>query len=110
MISTSTYEAKRLKLEQEVALLESYLDTLECRPDLSKEIFNLEEAAVFLGMTKSQLYKLTHRRTIPFYKPTGKLVVFVRQELIDWVKASREATTEEIDALAQSHLQILAAC
>lgn len=97
-----------LELRQTALNLQRRVDTLEQSPDLGKDVFNSEEAALFLGMTRSQLYKLTYQRAIPFYKPTGKLVIFLRQELIEWVKSSRVATTTEVEGLAQSHLQRLA--
>lgn len=37
-----------------------------------KEVLTLEEASLFLGLSKSQLYKLTGSCAIPHYKPGGK--------------------------------------
>ena len=34
-----------------------------------KEIFNLDEAAMYIGVSKSNLYKMTASRKIPHYKP-----------------------------------------
>lgn len=47
-----------------------------------KEILNLQEAALFLCISKSTLYKMTHRRSIPFHKPFGKKILFKRSELM----------------------------
>lgn len=55
----------------------------------SKELLSLKEAAEFLGITKSTLYKKTHRKEIPFYKPTGKLIYFLRQDLLNWALRNR---------------------
>ena len=53
------------------------------------EYLSLEEAAKFLKMSKSTLYKHTHRRTVPFYQPHGKLIVFKKSELQDWVEGKQ---------------------
>ena len=64
-----------------------------------KEVLTTDEAAAYLGITKSALYKLTMYRKIPFYK-SAKLCYFDRQEIIDWMKAHRVATKEELEAKA----------
>jgi len=53
-----------------------------------KEILNLTEAALFLCIAKSTLYKMTHRRVIPFHKPAGKLILFKRQQLLNWIEGN----------------------
>jgi excisionase family DNA binding protein len=73
-----------------------------------KEILTLEEAALFLGVTRSQLYKLTHRHVIPYFKPTGKLVYFEKSELLEWVKQNPVKSQSQINTEAKSHMQMLA--
>ena len=58
-----------------------------------KEVLTSDEAAAYLGISKSALYKLTMGRKIPFYK-SAKLCYFDRQEIIDWMKSNRVATQE----------------
>ena len=70
----------------------------------TKMMLTADEAASYLGISKSYLYKLTMRRSIPFYKPEGKLVYFKRQELDSWLQRNRVATTEELDAQAAAYL------
>ncbi len=41
-----------------------------------KEILTIEEAAEFLSVSKSYLYKQTSAQAIPHYKPTGKRCYF----------------------------------
>ena len=65
-----------------------------------KEVLTSDEAAAYLGISKSALYKLTMGRKIPFYK-SAKLCYFDRAELIDWMKAHRVATQEELQAQAK---------
>ena len=65
-----------------------------------KEVLTSDEAAAYLGISKSALYKLTMGRKIPFYK-SAKLCYFDRQEIIDWMKSNRVATQEELQAQAK---------
>jgi excisionase family DNA binding protein len=51
----------------------------------SKEFLTLAEAAIFLGVSRSFLYKLTSGNKITFYRPTLKIIYFNKQELTDWV-------------------------
>ena len=51
--------------------LQSRVRSLENLCYSAKEVLNLEEAASFLGIAKSTLYKMTHENRIPFYKPAG---------------------------------------
>jgi len=45
----------------------------------------LAEAAKYLRLSKSYLYLLTSKHQIPHYKPTGKMIFFMKSELDDWV-------------------------
>ena len=65
-----------------------------------KEVLTSDEAAAYLGISKSALYKLTMGRKIPFYK-SAKLSYFAGQEIIDWMKSNRVATQEELAAKAR---------
>ena len=66
----------------------------------AKHTLTLEEAATYLGISKSMLYKHTHNGTIPCYRPGGKLLYFEKSELDDWVRA-RGKTTAEQDAIQE---------
>lgn len=70
---------ENLKLAKRVEVLENTLSA-------GKEVLTLEEAARFMGVTKSSLYKMTHEQTIPYYKPNGKMVYFEKTELLTWIR------------------------
>lgn len=62
-----------------------------------KEVLTTDEAAKYLGISKSSLYKMTMARKIPYYKsPTGKLCFFNRVEVEAWMQRYRVATSDEI--------------
>ena len=35
-----------------------------------------------MGISKSNLYKMTHRHELPFFRPNGKLIYFEKAELL----------------------------
>lgn len=69
----------------------------------TKEVLTSDEAAKYMGVSKSYLYKLTMRQAIPHYKPMGKMCYFNRAELEAWLQANRVATTNEISQKAQAY-------
>lgn len=69
----------------------------------TKEVLTFEEACTYTGLSKSAMYKHTMNATVPCYRPTGKLVYFNRQELIDWLLQNRYATDAEIADKAQHY-------
>ncbi len=64
---------------------------------LQKEVLNFNEAAIYLEVSHSHLYKLTSTGTIPSYKPNGKKLYFNRQELNQWLMSNRQASLSEIE-------------
>ena len=84
--------------------LQSRVRTLENLCYSAKEVLNLEEAASFLGIAKSTLYKMTHENRIPFYKPAGKLIYFEKTVLLDWIRSNRVMSEAEIQEAARKKL------
>jgi len=54
----------------------------------NKEYFTAKEVAEYTGIALSYLYKLTARRAIPFYNPTGHRLLFKRLELKEWIESN----------------------
>ena len=68
-----------------------------------KEVLTSDEAAKYLGISKSCLYKWTMARQIPHYKsPTGKLCFFNRAEIEAWMQSNRVLTDGELEQQAQT--------
>lgn len=63
---------------------------------LKKDVLNFNEAAQYLELSHSHLYKQTSAGEIPFYKPNGKKLYFKRSELEDWMLRNRNTTTDEL--------------
>lgn len=51
---------------------------------------SFEEAADYLDLSKSWLYKLTARDAIPHYKPFGKKIYFLKTELDNFIRGAQE--------------------
>lgn len=68
----------------------------------TKEVLTSDEAAKYMGISKSYLYKLTMKQQIPHFKPMGKMCYFNRLELEQWLQSNRIATETEINQKAQS--------
>ena len=69
----------------------------------TKEVLTSDEAAKYMGVSKSYLYKLTMRQQIPHYKPMGKMCYFNRLELEQWLQSNRVSTSTEISQQAQAY-------
>lgn len=65
------------------------------------KFMNAQEAAEYLGVSKSQIYKLTSERRIPHYKPTMGKVYFRKEELDEFIENSRVGTRTEIKERAK---------
>ena len=69
----------------------------------TKEVLTSDEAAKYMGVSKSYLYKLTMRQQRPHYKPMGKMVYFNRLELEQWLQNNRVSTATEISQQAAAY-------
>ena len=69
----------------------------------TKEVLTSQEAARYMGISRSYLYKLTMRQEIPHYKPMGKLCYFNRHELEEWLQSNRINTGAETAQQARAY-------
>jgi len=81
--------------------IEERLESIERKMDelsiANKETLNSKEAAKYLDVSRSHLYKLTYKKEIPHYKPRGKNVFFERKELDKWLLQNHQTTKSEIE-------------
>jgi excisionase family DNA binding protein len=69
----------------------------------TKAVLTVDEAARYMGIAKSTLYKMMMRREIPYSKPNGKVCYFNRLELENWLMSNRVATADELQDMAQAY-------
>ena len=61
-----------------------------------KKVLTVDEAAKYMGISKSTLYKMMMRREIPYSKPGGKICFLSRMELEAWLMSNRQSTAAEL--------------
>ncbi len=87
---------------------ETILEKLTCIENLLKgqteKPLTLNEAAQYLDISKSYLYKLTCSNKIPHYKPQGKRLYFAKTELATWLLRNPVKTTADIEQEANDYL------
>lgn len=71
---------------------------------LKKEVLTFNEAAIYLDVSHSHLYKMTSTGVIPSYKPNGKKLYFNRSELDSWLLSNKQLSQEEIEQQAANYL------
>lgn len=99
---------KEANLSKQVAELQGRVQSLEQLLHQGKDVLTLEEAAKFMGIARSSLYKMTHEQTIPFYKPNGKMIFFEKSDLLAWARKNRVSSEAEISEEAERIIQRLA--
>lgn len=67
------------------------------------QILTIQKAAELINLSVSTIYSLVQRRAIPFSKQ-GKKLYFSRDELINWIKAGRKKTAQEISEEADEFI------
>ena len=98
---------KDTQLTKLIADLQKRVETLEDMLEAGKEVLTVEEAAKFMGMARSSLYKMTSDQTIPFYRPNGKMIFFEKTDILSWIRKNRVSSREEIEEEARLHMQKL---
>jgi excisionase family DNA binding protein len=91
MVTEFDFENRLAKLEQSLFLV--------------KSILSFDEAAEFLHLSKSYLYKLTSAGQIPHYKPKGKMLYFEKASLEDWLRQNPVKTVRQMEQEASELLR-----
>jgi hypothetical protein len=99
-IDTETLLLKVESHEHRIGIMENLLRD-------AKQVLTLEEAALFMGISKSSLYKMTHKHELPFFRPNGKIIYFEKSELLNWMRQNRSMSEAETKAAATKHLSEL---
>lgn len=84
--------------------VEQRLDTIERLLRGQKPVLTFEEGCEFTGLSKSYMYKLTHRNRIPHFKPHGKNIYFSREELEKWLMKNPMKTAEAVEQEAANYV------
>ncbi|NCU33335.1 MAG: DNA-binding protein [Candidatus Moranbacteria bacterium] len=91
---------------EQLKIIDERLANIEAMLLSTKTVLTFDEAAIYTGISKSYLYKLTSTGGIPCYKPNGKVLYFNKPELDNWMLQNRKATTDELETKANTYLAV----
>jgi|DEB0MinimDraft_10_1074344.scaffolds.fasta_scaffold152827_1 excisionase family DNA binding protein len=63
-----------------------------------KNILTVEGLMDYTGFSRKQIYKLTSTRRIPHYKPSGRKILFKRDEINNWISLGKVHTISELNS------------
>ena len=67
----------------------------------AKDVFNVDEVAIYTGFSKGYIYKLVCTGMIPYYKSNGgKCTFFKREEINSWLCKIKGVSTETAESEA----------
>ena len=96
-----------LKRYGTISELTAHLHFIEKKMYMLKEYLSIPEAADYLNLSVSLIYKLTSKHEIPVYKPNGKTIFIRREDLNQWIARNKVLSQQEIEEFAETHLQNL---
>lgn len=84
--------------------LDEIISILKTKNLQEKKFLTLEEACIYLGQSKSSIYKLTSNKQIPYYVPNGKKIYFKTTELNDWVTCNKVENLDDLESSVNDYL------
>lgn len=96
-----TSEEIKALAETTAAIVLRTLGPTSYNPD---DMMTIEEAAKMLGMSKSYVYKLTSKREIPCYKPSGKTCYLRRGDIQEWMSQGHCPSNKQLSEMSQAWL------
>ena len=73
---------------------------------MEKTVMNFNDLAIYTGLSKSYLYKLSSQGILPCYKPMGKVLFFDKAEIDLFLKQNRSTTTKEFESQASTYVTL----
>lgn len=90
--------------EQEKRIMDAIEEIKKYSLIAAKEVLLVDDVSMLTGISKSYLYKMTHNRSIPHYKPNGKCLYFDKREIEKWMRQNRVNTNEEAEQKALAYI------
>lgn len=69
----------------------------------TKEILSVEELEKYTGFKKSYIYHLVHYNKIPYSKPNGKYLFFLKTEINDWLVKNKALSNDQIQEKSRAY-------
>ncbi|HBL73783.1 MAG: hypothetical protein A2W90_16990 [Bacteroidetes bacterium GWF2_42_66] len=87
-------------------IIEERLERIEKMLLSQKNVLTFPEAAAYMGISHSHLYKMTMNNSISYFKPRGKMIYFERESLENELLQNRIAPVDEIEAKASTYVAL----
>ena len=78
----------------------THLGNVEKIAYTAKDFLNIDEVAAYLQVSKGYVYKLTMLKELTVYKPNGKNIFILRDDLNQWIKRNPSFSNSEIERQA----------
>jgi len=88
-------------IQNEIKVIKELLLALNIQ---QKEILTVDDATVYLQLSKSCLFKMTSKKAIPFYKPGGKKIYFKKSELDEWIFKGKVLSNDDLETNVEDYL------
>jgi excisionase family DNA binding protein len=84
--------------------IDDRLRAIEEALNANKTVFTPKEAARYMGISLSTLYKLTSAGILPFSKPNGKLIYFGKASIDQWLLANSTKSNDQKEIEASTYI------
>lgn len=89
-----------VKRLEEVHNLAAIIEEYKQQGWILKEYFTLEEAAIYVGVSKWTIRRMSQEKAFPIYKP-GRGIMIKKDELLAWIESNKHLSKEELEENAR---------
>ena len=92
-------------MEQRILKILRRIEGILLMQDLvKKKHLNVKETALYLGVSVSKVYKLSHENKISYFKPDGKLIFFKKSDLDQYLFRNKIKSNDDLESDIESNL------
>jgi excisionase family DNA binding protein len=95
---------KKSKMNNDLQAIATDIAEIKTAMLQTKTVFSPKEAASYMGISQSTLYKMTSGGIVPFSKPNGKLLYFSRTALDNWLLSNPNKSEEQKETEAATYV------
>lgn len=88
--------------------LMKHLQQIEKYIYVGKSLLTIEEAAKYMCVSKSFVYKLTSSRELRTYRPSGKVLYINKTDLNAWMMQNMQVTEQDLQEFARNKIAEMA--
>jgi prophage regulatory protein len=69
-----------------------------------QRVLTVKQLSSYTGFSTSFIHKLTSTKRIPFSRPNGKLIVFDREKIEEWLLSNEVSPVEDVEQEAINYV------